>query len=108
MSQNFAANVEMQQTMQKILPPAPAPPPPPHHRRVTFPAPPANVQAKTNDSNEPTSEDDKNTKRILKETVDTVVNTFAKHTREFGRGEFYLFETFCGQGRGLGANLSSS
>lgn len=33
------------------------------------------------------AEDDRGAKRILKETVDAVVNSFAKHTREFGRGE---------------------
>lgn len=75
----------MQQTMQKILPPAPPPPPPPatHLRhKVTFTATPSKIQVSPNSE---MPEDERNAKRILKETVDAVVNSFAKHTREFGR-----------------------
>ncbi|XP_065202305.1 protein limb expression 1 homolog isoform X2 [Planococcus citri] len=71
----------MQQTMQKILP---TPPPPSHRHRVTFPMPPPSTQAVANATGD-CSEDEKGAKRILKETVDAVVNSFAKHTREFGR-----------------------
>ncbi len=74
--------------MQKILPPSPPPPPPPppHHRhRVTFPTTPSGSQSSASSANE-ISEDERGAKRILKETVDAVVNSFAKHTREFGRG----------------------
>lgn len=77
--------------MQKVLP-APPPPPPqqPHHRhRVTFSESPSSAQIVPNGSNE-MSGDDNSAKRILKETVDAVVNSFAKHTREFGRGKYII------------------
>lgn len=80
----------MQQTMQKILPTPPPPPPNAAHRhRVTFPTSPSSTQAVANAAND-CAEDDKGAKRILKETVDAVVNSFAKHTREFGRGKYYF------------------
>lgn len=81
----------MQQTMQKILPTAPPPPPPPpaHRHRITFPTmSSANAQSSTDDDREICADNERGaSKRILKETVDAVVNSFAKHTREFGRGE---------------------
>lgn len=87
--------------MQKMLPSAPPPPPPPHHRhRVAFPSTMTSSagQSSTDAANsvcgsDMAADDERGTKRILKETVDAVVNSFAKHTREFGRGEPFKFFT---------------
>lgn len=98
----------MQQTMQKILPPPSLPPPPPppqppsptspshhyhhhhhhlHRHRMTFLDSASSTMQSPISNQTEISEDERGAKRILKETVDAVVNSFAKHTREFGRGE---------------------
>ncbi|XKL68565.1 hypothetical protein PGB90_004056 [Kerria lacca] len=96
----------MQQTMQKILPPPSLPPPPPppqppsptspshhyhhhhhhlHRHRMTFLDSASSTMQSPISNQTEISEDERGAKRILKETVDAVVNSFAKHTREFGR-----------------------
>ncbi len=78
-------------TQEAPAPHLPATPPPdamqPKTKAATAPPPPPPAQRSPNNGSALSDARDARAKQVLKEAVDAVVNSFAKHTQGYGRGE---------------------